>query len=255
MLISFAKRTLLVLTGPFIFLFIAFVPMICGKKRGFRGWFWRRVSRACSWLLWFLDVDVEITPEAVEALRTDENSIIAVNHRSHLDGFAMLHVIPDEKWVTFAAKKELCRAALLKRGFQGAGLLEVDRERGKHALASLTEAVKAMPKRRSPILFVEGTRATKPGLASFKAGAVLVAQETGRSIRPMVISGSDTLMKRGRFFPAKGTIRIDVLDQLPIDPKRSADEENAKLRATMAEAYEAATGEVTPPDSSARLAA
>ncbi len=245
MLLTFAKRLLLVLTGPFIFLFVAFVPMICGRRAGFRGWFWRRVSRACSWLLWFLDVKVDISDAAIAALSSDENSIIAVNHRSHLDGFAMLHVIPDAKWVTFGAKKELCQAALLKRGFQGAGLLEIDRQHGKHALASLTDAVSTMPKRRSPILFVEGSRARGPGLAAFKAGAVLIAKDTNRAIRPFVISHSDSLLPRGRFFPRKGTIHIDVLDQMRFDAAEDTDTSVARLRTAMAKAYDAATGETT----------
>lgn len=248
MLATFLKRCLLVLLGPFIFLFVAFIPTLCGKRPGFRGWFWRTVSRCCSWLLWFLDVDVDISDEAREALRTDTNSVIAVNHRSHLDGFSMLHVIPDEKWVTFGAKKELCEAALLKRGFDGAGLLKIDRTKGRDALASLTDAVQNMPERRSPILFVEGTRATKPGLPPFKAGAVLVAQKTGRAVRPFVISHSDKLLPRGKFFPFKGTIHIDVLPQMHFAADANTDACVAELRAAMAAAYDAQTGEATDLD-------
>lgn len=245
MFLRLLKRIALVFVGPLIFLFVAFVPAICGKRRGFRGWFWRTVSRSCSWLLWFLDVKVEISEAAIRTLAEDENSVIAVNHRSHLDGFCMLHVIPDEKWVTFGAKKELCRAALLKRGFQGAGLLEIDRENGRHALESLTEAVADMPRRRSPILFVEGTRARTPGLPAFKPGAVLIAQATDRAVRPFVIIGSDKLLPRGAFLPKAGTITIDILDQITPDPNLGTDENVAVLRHAMAASYDAATGEKT----------
>lgn len=239
------KRLSLILCGPLIFLFLAVAPSFCGQRRGFRGWYWRRVSRACSWLLWFLDIRVIISDSARTALAQDENSVIAVNHRSHLDGFAMLHVIPDQKWVTFGAKKELCRAALLKRGFQGAGLLEIDRENGRHALDSLTEAVAAMPPRRSPILFVEGTRSRAPGLPSFKPGAVLIAQATQRAVRPFVIIGSDKLLPRGAFLPKAGTITIDILDQFTPDPSQSTDDNLATLRHAMATSYDAASGETT----------
>ncbi|MBO9396868.1 1-acyl-sn-glycerol-3-phosphate acyltransferase [Shimia sp. R9_2] len=246
MLLTLAKRILLLPVGPAIFLFLAFAPTVCSTRKGFRGWYWRRVSRACSLLLWFLDVKVEISDAAREALRTDENSIIAVNHRSHLDGFTMLHVIPDEKWVTFGAKKELCEAALLKRGFEGAGLLTIDRQKGRDALSSLTGAITEMPARRSPILFVEGTRSTKPGLAPFKAGAVLIAQQTGRAIRPFVISHSDKLLPRGKVFPFKGTVHIDVLDQMSFANDENTDAAVARLRGAMARAYDAQTGETTP---------
>ena len=245
MLATILKRCLLVLFGPLNFLFLAAAPTICGKRRGFRGWYWRNVSRACSRLLWFLDVQVEISDEAREALRTDRNSIIAVNHRSHLDGFSMLHVIPDEKWVTFGAKKELFDAALLHRGFHGAGLLKIDRQKGGDALSSLTDAVRDMPERRSPILFVEGTRAHAPGLAPFKAGAVLIAQKTGRAIRPFVISHSDKRLPRGKLFPSAGTIHIDVMEQMTFSPEEDTDTAVARLRSAMASAYDAQTGEIT----------
>lgn len=245
MIFMFLKRALLILVGPFIFLFVAFVPALCGHRPGFRGWFWRTVSRSCSWLLWLLSIRVEISDADRKALAGDTNSIIVANHRSHLDGFSLLHVIPDEKWVTFGAKKELCRAALLRRGFTGAGLLEIDRDKGKHALESLTDAVQDMPERRSPILFVEGTRARKAGLSPFKAGAVLIAQATNRTVRPIVIIGSDTLLGRGAFWAQPGTIRIKVLEPVFLDPDMSADQCNAVLRTKMAAVYDAETGEVT----------
>lgn len=245
MILFWLKRALLILVGPFVFLFVAFVPSVCGRRPGFRGWFWRTVSRSCSWLLWLLSIRAEISDKDRAALAADSGSIIVANHRSHLDGFSLLHVIPDEKWVTFGAKKELCRAALLRRGFTGAGLLEIDRDKGKHALESLTGAIEEMPVRRSPILFVEGTRARADGLAPFKAGAVLIAQATQRAIRPIVIIGSDKLLTRDGFWPRKGTIRIKVLDQVLLDPALTADQCNALLRSKMAAVYDAETGQKT----------
>ena len=245
MIFFLLKRALLVLVGPFIFLFVAFVPALCGHRPGFRGWFWRTVSRSCSWLLWLLSIRVEISDADRAALASDTNSVIVANHRSHLDGFSLLHVIPDEKWVTFGAKKELCRAALLRRGFTGAGLLEIDRDKGKHALDSLTDAVQGMPEWRSPILFVEGTRARDTGLGPFKAGAVLIAQATNRAVRPIVIIGSDTLLGRGAFWAHKGTIHIKVLPPVLLDPTMTADQCNAVLRSKMAAVYDAETGQKT----------
>ena len=112
-------------------------------------------------------------------LGADTGGIIVINHRSHLDGFALMDVVPDEKWFTFAAKKELCDAALLRTGFTGAGLVEIDRKSGKAALETLMAAVKGMPARRSVVLFPEGTRAATESLGDFKPGAVLVAREIG----------------------------------------------------------------------------
>ncbi len=233
LLLRGVKRALLILLGPAYFLFIAFVPLICARKRGFRGWYWRRVKRACSHLLTMLSIRVEISAADQQALADDENSVIVINHRSHLDGFTLMDAVPDQKWFTFAAKKELCDAALLSTGFKGAGLVEIDRASGKVAMETLSAAVRDMPARRSVVLFPEGTRKTSASLGEFKAGAVLVARESGRSIRPVVILDSDRLLPRGRFFPLSGTVRIKVLPPFICDPSATPDQDVARLRNAM----------------------
>ncbi|MFD1508688.1 lysophospholipid acyltransferase family protein [Lacimonas salitolerans] len=234
------KRGALIVLGPLYFLVIAFAPLTCARRRGFRGWYWRLVKRACSRLLWLLGIRVQISDADRAALAADVGSLIVINHRSHLDGFALMDAIPDDKWFTFAAKKELCDAALLRTGFKGAGLVEIDRKSGKHAMQVLAEAVRTMPARKSVVLFPEGTRATTPSLGAFKAGAVVVARDAGRSIRPIVIHGSDRLLPRGRFFPKSGTIRVQVLAPFTCDTAAPVDDDVARLRATMMAAFDGA---------------
>ena len=227
------KRAALIVLGPFYFLCIAFIPLLCARRKGFRGWYWRIVKRACSRLLWLLSIRAEMSEENQRALASDTGSIIVINHRSHLDGFTLMHVIPDEKWFTFAAKKELCDAALLRTGFAGAGLVEIDRKSGSVAMETLTRAVKEMPERRSVVLFPEGTRTAGESLGAFKAGAVLVARETGRTIRPIVIHDSDRLLPRNSFVPRSGTIRVEALPPFFCDLDATPDEDVARLRTAM----------------------
>lgn len=227
------KRTALVVLGPVYFLYIAFVPLFCARRKGFRGWYWRLVKRACSRLLWLLSIRAEMSEADKHALASDTDSIIVINHRSHLDGFILMDVVPDEKWFTFAAKKELCDARLLRTGFAGAGLVEIDRNSGKVAMETLGKAVREMPARRSVVLFPEGTRTKGESLGEFKAGAVLVARETGRTIRPIVIHASDRLLPRGRFLPKSGTIVAEVLPAFICNPGVSVNEDVARLRAAM----------------------
>lgn len=236
------KRAALFLLGPFYFLYVAFVPLLCGKRRGFRGWYWRLVKRACSRLLWLLSIRTEMTGADRATLATDTGSIIVINHRSHLDGFALMDVMPEAKWITFAAKKELCDAALLRRGFKGAGLVEIDRKSGAVALETLTAAVQAMPARCSVVLFPEGTRTSSESLGAFKAGAVMAARTTGRTIRPIVIHGSDRLLPRGKHLPKSGTIRVEVLSSFECDLSASVDEDVARLRSAMKAVFDGGLG-------------
>lgn len=236
--LRFLKRAALFLLGPFYFLFIAFAPVLCAKRHGFRGWYWPLVKRACSRLLWLLSIRTEMTEADSAALAADTGSIIVINHRSHLDGFALMDALPDAKWITFAAKKELCDAALLRHGFKGAGLVEIDRRSGAVALETLTEAVRAMPERCSVVLFPEGTRTKSESLGPFKAGAVMVARATDRTIRPIVIHASERLLPRGKHLPKSGTVRVEVLPSFECDHSASVDEDVARLRGAMMAAFE-----------------
>ncbi len=233
------KRVALVLFGPAYFLVIAFAPLFCARRKGFRGWYWRSVKRACSRLLWLLSIRVDM-PEAQKAeLAADTDSIIVINHRSHLDGFVLMDAIPDAKWFTFAAKKELFDARLLRTGFRGAGLVEINRKNGKLAMETLGKVVREMPARRSVVLFPEGTRTRTETLGPFKAGAVVVARETGRTIRPIVILDSERLLPRGRVWPRPGRIRVVVLPPFTCDPAVPVDEDVARLRDMMVSVFDA----------------
>ncbi len=236
--VRIVKRTVLILLGPLFFLFIAFVPLLCAKRSGFRGWYWRRVKRACSSLLWLLSIRVEMSEADKQALAKDENSVIVINHRSNLDGFTLMDTIPDDKWFTFAAKKELCDAALLKTGFKGAGLVEIDRKSGKIAMGTLSDAVRTMEPRRSVVLFPEGTRTKSETLGAFKPGAVLVARETGRVIRPIVIHASERLLPRGKIVPKSGTIRVEALPPFICDLAGSVDDDVTRLRDMMVAVFD-----------------
>ena len=231
----------LILIGPFIFGYLAAIAPRFVTGRGSRGHFWRVTKRSCSILLWLLDVKTKMSPAAKAALAEDENSIIMVNHRSHLDGFTMMDTIPDEKWFTFAAKKELFQSGFLSRGFRHAGLVEIDRKNGSLALETLTDAIRNMPARRSVVLFAEGTRTGGETLGDFKPGGVLAARATGRTIRPIVICGSDTLLPRDATLAKPGTIRLEVLPPFHCDPEASVDDDLARLRLEMCKVFDGTT--------------
>ena len=224
--------------SPFLFLYVAGIAPRFVTGRGARGHQWYVTKRACSLLLWFISVKTHMSAAGRAALADDENSIIVVNHRSHLDGFTMMDTIPDKKWFTFAAKKELFQSGFLARGFKNAGLVEIDRQNGKLALETLTQAVHDMPARRSVVLFAEGTRTTGETLGAFKPGAILVARATGRAIRPIVICGADTLLPRDATVPRPGTVRLEVLEPFRSDPNLSVDEDLARLRQNMCNVFE-----------------
>ena len=231
--VRLVKRAILILLGPLYFLIIAYLPLVLRRRTGFRTWYWNTIKRACSRLLWLLSIRAEMPQEERDELAADTNSVIVINHRSHLDGFALMDVVPDAKEFTFAAKKSFFDALLTRTGFRSAELVEIDRASGSVALGTLSKAVREMDERRSVVLFPEGTRTKGESLGPFKAGAVLVARETGRTIRPIVIHDSNQLLPRGKTMPRSGTIRVQTLAPFHCDPEASTDSDVARLRAEM----------------------
>lgn len=233
------KRLFLVFYGPLAFIYIGLAPVFCGKKRGFRNWYWNEMKRALRFLLDLLDITVSIDEQSLQALSQDSGSVLAVNHKSHLDVIALLSVMPPEKWLTFAPKIELYRLPFFARGFEDAGCIPIDRRKGRDTLRMLIEAVGAKPRRVSLVLFPEGTRWRPPGIGPFKAGVMLVAKAHGLAVRPVCIVNSDRLLPPGRFIPTSGVIRIVVLP--PFHPDEGPVDANLKrLRAQMSDAYERA---------------
>lgn len=144
-----------------------------------------------------------------------------------------MDVIPDAKWYTFAAKKEFWSVRILKAGFDGAGLVPIDRESGRTAMDVLSAAIRDMPARQSVVMFPEGTRTKTESLGEFKAGAVLVARATCRTILPIVIHDTEKLLPHGRYAPKSGTVRIEALETFHCDPEAEVDQDVARLRAAM----------------------
>ena len=120
----FLKRFLLLFYGPIAFLFVALAPVFCARRKGFRGWYWRVARRLIKVLLSALSIRVEIDEESRARLANASGSIIVANHKSHLDGLALISVTPDSRHLTFGAKVELMKVPFFRRGFFCCGHLD-----------------------------------------------------------------------------------------------------------------------------------
>ena len=231
------KRTLLLFYGPPAFLFVALAPVFCSRKKGFRGWYWRVARRLIKVLLDALSIRVEIDDESRARLADTSAPLIVANHKSHLDGLALVSVTPNSRHITFGAKIELTKIPFFRRGFAGAGILIVDRMAGKSALQSLIREYRDADPRVSLVLFPEGTRINEKDLGKFKAGSVVIAQTLGKNIQPVCIFGTMDLMPRHRMIPKAGTIRIRVLDDFAISREIPVGEQLPKLQSYMSDRY------------------
>src|SRR5215216_2893786 len=132
----------------------------------YRGDFYDRVARTWSrWILWASGVRVVV--EGMEHVHADRPQIIASNHQSWYDVFALAAYIP--KRFRFIAKEELRRIPLFGFAWESAGHISINRQDRSSAINALDAAAALVRSDNSSIvIFPEGTRSRTGELQPFK---------------------------------------------------------------------------------------
>lgn len=157
---------------------------------------------------------VRVRLSGTENLRPDRNYIFVGNHVSQFDIFSFQGYFPhDFRWV---AKKELFRIPVFGAAMRRAGLISIDRAKGRDALKSLNQAAERIAQGTSVLIFPEGTRSPSGELQPFKTGAVTLAIKAGVPVVPIGFTGSRDILPKGRLFADSGEIVIRIGKPLPV---------------------------------------
>lgn len=184
-------------------------------------------------------VTVEI--EGLENLRGLRSYVLAANHQSFFDIFAILAYMPGD--TRFVAKKELLQIPVVGYAMVHNGHIIIDRQGGGR---SIRRALDAARNGNYPIcVFAEGHRYNDGRVHEFNEGAAWLAAMAKLPCVPVAISGS------GAFFPREakivmpgGKMKITVLTPImpaaPSEKAKSADREELtrKLEAAVRCAFE-----------------
>lgn len=129
----------------------------------------------------------------------ESGCVVAANHISYLDPFAVAQFLYDNgRPPFFLAKDSLFTLPLLGRWLQAVGQVPVYRGTGK-AVSAYTEAVAAVRAGKVIVVLPEGTITRDPDLWPMKAktGVVRIALATGCPVMPLGQWGAHELMPRG----------------------------------------------------------
>ena len=179
------------------------------------------INRGLMHLLFRLEI------EGVENLPEEGPYILAPNHVSHLDPFALGAALSTERLMTIywggwtgAAFRNVVTRFVSRYG----KIVPIDPDRG--AMSSLAFAAAVLKRRQNLVWFPEGERSPSGELQEFKAGIGMLVERFRPTVVPVWIEGAYTALPRGARVPR--IHRIAVTFGMPIEPDELIDGDERK---------------------------
>lgn len=131
--------------------------------------------------------------------------IFASNHLSFVDSFLLPLAVP-ERHIVFLAKSEYftgrgIKGALSRWFFRGVGQVPIDRSGGKASEAALRTGLGVLAQGRRLGIYPEGTRSPDGRLYRGRTGIARLALESGVTVIPVAMHGTDAVLPTGSVFP------------------------------------------------------
>lgn len=145
----------------------------------------------------------------LENIEKGKAYVIVINHTSMTDIMALYFVPLQFRWVS---KREVFRIPFFGQFLMLHGDIAIERGNGSEAMRKvISSGRKWLGRGVSVSVFPEGTRSRDGEIHRFKAGAFALAHEAGAEILPVVMQGTDTMVRSNRLFNWRNTIKIKIL--------------------------------------------
>jgi 1-acyl-sn-glycerol-3-phosphate acyltransferase len=156
---------------------------------------------------------IRVEVSGLEHVPAGVSCIFLSNHVSNLDPPVIFPVLPGQSSVLL--KKSLMRIPMLGTAMRMGKFVPVDRgNRAESAKASVAAAAEALKSGLNMLIFAEGTRSKDGRLMAFKSGPFYLAMETGAPIVPVVISGTEKMMRKHSAAITPGVARVEFLEAI-----------------------------------------
>ena len=137
--------------------------------------------------------------------------IVASNHLSFADSMVIPIVVPRK--VVFLAKEDYftgtgVKGALVRGWFEGIGMVPVDRDDTKAALASLDIALDVLGRGEAFGIYPEGTRSRDGRLYRGRTGVAHLALTSGAPVVPVGLTGTENIQPVGSTMPRLADVTV-----------------------------------------------
>lgn len=158
-------------------------------------------------ILWVSGVRVSVTGQA--NLLPGRSTIYMANHQSNYDIPVLMAALPVQfRWL---AKAELFKIPVFGAGMKRCGYISIDRSNRQSAFDSLDRAAATIRNGTSVMIFPEGTRSHDGRIRPFKKGGFVLTVNAGVPIVPILISGTQSIMPKGKKLIRPRNVTLDIL--------------------------------------------
>ena len=169
--------------------------------------------------------------EGIENLDPKGTYVMVLNHNSMVDILSIYNLPLVFKWVS---KKEVYRIPIVGRLLLAHGDIVINRASTKEAMQLVhTRGKQWLAKGASVAIFPEGTRSKDSEIHNFKAGAFILAKDAEVPILPIVLDGTDRVVRKGFFMNWSNRITIKILP-----PVSKQDVVERPIKEVMAEVHD-----------------
>jgi 1-acyl-sn-glycerol-3-phosphate acyltransferase len=149
--------------------------------------------------------------EGLENIPPTGPVIVASNHLSFADSMVIPFFVPRK--VVFLAKEDYftgtgLKGALVRGWFEGIGMVPVNRDDTKAALASLDIALDVLRKGEAFGIYPEGTRSRDGRLYRGRTGVGHLALTSGAPVVPVGLRGTQQIQPVGTTFPRRAEVTM-----------------------------------------------
>jgi 1-acyl-sn-glycerol-3-phosphate acyltransferase len=152
--------------------------------------------------------NIKVTVKGLSNLKPGRSYIYMPNHMSNFDIPVLQAYLPVQfRWL---AKAELYKIPIFGHAMKRAGYISIDRFDRKSAIESLNQAAKIIRNGVSVIIFPEGTRSRTQNIQPFKKGGFFLAVDSGVSIVPIIIHGTEEIMPKKKMLIKPGNVTLEI---------------------------------------------